>query len=124
MTTAKEYGEQLYEAAVLTAGAVAVSYASRKLTKDALDVPMTFKGSVKLALAFGLSSICKHERTFYWHGWRTCVECRLCIHKVLHKDPYSHVSGYNLTVSKEDRFPKIEEIMTDMINSVTKKKSC
>ncbi len=57
MTTAKEYGEQLYEAAVLTAGAVAVSYASRKLTKDALDVPMTFKGSVKLALAFGLSSI-------------------------------------------------------------------
>ncbi len=29
MTTAKDYIEQLYEAAVLTVGAVAVSYASR-----------------------------------------------------------------------------------------------
>ena len=57
MTTAKEYGEQLYDAAVLTAGAVAVSYASRKLTKDTLGVPMTLNGSVKLALAFGLSAI-------------------------------------------------------------------
>ena len=57
MTTAKEYGEQLYKAAVLTAGAVAVSYASRKLTKDTLGVPMTLGGSAKLALAFGLSSI-------------------------------------------------------------------
>ena len=57
MTTAKEYGEQLYDAAVLTAGAVVVSYASRKLTKDTLGVPMTLNGSVKLALAFGLSAI-------------------------------------------------------------------
>ncbi len=57
MTTAKEYGEQLYDAAVLTAGAVAVSYASRKLTKDTLGVPMTLSGSVKLAIAFGLSAI-------------------------------------------------------------------
>ncbi len=54
---AKEYGEQLYEAAVLTAGAVAVSYVSRKLTKDTLGVPMTLNGSMKLALAFGLSAI-------------------------------------------------------------------
>ena len=58
MTTAKEYGEQqLYNAAVLTAGAVAVSYASRKLTKDTLGVPMTLSGSAKLAIAFGLSAI-------------------------------------------------------------------
>ena len=57
MTTAKEYGEQFYDAAVLTAGAVAVSYASRKLTKDTLGVPMTLGGAVKLALAFGLSAI-------------------------------------------------------------------
>ena len=57
MTTAKEYGEQLYDAAVLTAGAVAVSYASRKLTKDTLGVPMTFNGAAKLTLAFGLSAI-------------------------------------------------------------------
>ena len=57
MTTAKEYGEQLYDAAVLTVGAVVVSYASRKLTKDTLGVPMTLGGSAKLALAFGLSAI-------------------------------------------------------------------
>ncbi len=57
MSKAKEYGEQLLEAAALTAGAVAVSYASRKLTKDTLGVPMTLNGSVKLALAFGLSAI-------------------------------------------------------------------
>ncbi len=47
MSKAKEYGEQLYETAVLTAGAVAVSYVSRKLTKDTLGVPMTLNGSVK-----------------------------------------------------------------------------
>ena len=57
MTTAKDYIEQLYEAAVLTVEAVAVSYASRKTTKDTLGVPMTLNGSVKLALAFGLSAV-------------------------------------------------------------------
>ncbi len=57
MSKSKEYGEQLYDAAVLTAGAVGVSYASRKLTKDTLGVPMTLGGSAKLALAFGLSTI-------------------------------------------------------------------
>ncbi len=57
MSKSKEYGEQLYEAAVLTVGAVWVSYASRKLTKDTLGVPMTLSGSAKLALAFGLSAI-------------------------------------------------------------------
>ena len=62
--------------------------------------------------------ICKHERTFYWQGWRTCVECRLCIHKVLHQDPYSHVSGYNITEPKEDRFPKIRKTMIEMIRMI------
>ncbi len=57
MTTAKEYAEQLYEAAILTVGAVGVSYASRKITRDTLGVPMTLGGSAKLALAFGLSTI-------------------------------------------------------------------
>ncbi len=57
MSKSKEYAEQLYEAAVLTAGAVGVSFASRKLTKDTLGVPMTLSGSAKLALAFGLSAI-------------------------------------------------------------------
>ena len=57
MSKAKEYGEQLYDAAVLMVGAVGVSYVSRKLSKDTLGVPMTLSGSVKLALAFGLSAI-------------------------------------------------------------------
>ncbi len=57
MTTAKEYAEQLYEAAILTVGAVGVSYASRKITRDTLGVPMTLGRSAKLALAFGLSTI-------------------------------------------------------------------
>ena len=66
---------------------------------------------------------CKHKRTFYWQGWRACVECGLCIHKVFSQDPYSNVAGYNFTKPKEERFPKIESIMTEMINSVTKEKS-
>ncbi len=57
MSKSKEYGEQLYDAAILTVGAVAISYASRKITKDTLGVPMTPNGSAKLALAFGLSAI-------------------------------------------------------------------
>ena len=66
--------------------------------------------------------ICKHERTFYWQGWRACVECGLCIHKVFSQDPYSHVAGHNFAVPKEDRFPKIRKTMIDAINSVTQKK--
>ena len=57
MSKSKEYGEQLYDAAILTVGAVGVSFASKKLTKDTLGVPMTFNGAAKLALAFGLSAI-------------------------------------------------------------------
>ena len=57
MSKPKEYGAQLCDATVLTVGAVGVSFASRKLTKDTLGVPMTLNGSVKSALAFGLSAI-------------------------------------------------------------------
>ena len=66
---------------------------------------------------------CQHERTFHWQGWRACVECGLCIHKVFSQDPYSNVTGYNFTKPKEERFPKLESIMTEMINSVTREKS-
>ncbi len=48
MSKSKEYGEQLYEAAVLTVGAVGVSYASRKLTKDTLGVPMTLSAVLQM----------------------------------------------------------------------------
>ena len=57
MSKSNEYGAQLYDAAVLTAGAVGVSFASRKLIKDMLGVPMMLSQSAKLALAFGLSAI-------------------------------------------------------------------
>ena len=57
MCATKEYVEQLYDAAVLTVGAVGVSFASKKLTKDTLGVPMTLSGAAKLALALGLSAI-------------------------------------------------------------------
>ena len=43
MSKSKEYGAQLYDAAVLTVGAVGISFASRKLTRDTLGVPMTLK---------------------------------------------------------------------------------
>ncbi len=57
MSKSKEYGAQLYDAAVLTAGAVGISFASRKLTKDTLGVPMMLGGAARLTLAFGLSAI-------------------------------------------------------------------
>ena len=57
MSKPKEYGEQLYDAAILTVGAVGVSIVSKKLTKDTLGVPMTLNGAAKLALAFGISAI-------------------------------------------------------------------
>ena len=60
---------------------------------------------------------CQHERTFYWQGWRACVECGLCIHKVFSQDPYSHVAGYNF-IPKEDRFPKIRKTMIEMIGMI------
>ena len=61
---------------------------------------------------------CQHERTFYWQGWRTCVECRLCIYKVFSQDPYSNVAGYNFTKPKEERFPKIRKMMNKMIRTI------
>ncbi len=57
MSKSKEYGAQFYDAAVLTSGAVGISFASRKLTKDTLGVPMTLGGAARLTLVFGLSAI-------------------------------------------------------------------
>ena len=65
--------------------------------------------------------ICEHKRTFYWHGWRACVECGLCIHKVFSQNIYSDRERC-LIKPKEERFPKIEETMTYVIKSVTLKK--
>jgi hypothetical protein len=57
MSKTKDFGKELYHAALLTAGAVGVSFVSRKLTKESLGVPMTLNGAAKLTLAFGLSAV-------------------------------------------------------------------
>ncbi len=57
MSKSKEYGEKFYDAALLTVGAVGISFVSKKLTKETLGVPMSLSGATKLALAFGLSTI-------------------------------------------------------------------
>ena len=67
--------------------------------------------------------ICKHERTFYWCGWRACVECGLCIHRVFSQDIYSHVGGHNITEPKVNRFPKIRETILDMMYAISRKES-
>ena len=66
---------------------------------------------------------CQHERTFYWQGWETCLDCCLCLRRVFYDDPYCNVAGYNFTKPKEDSLPKIKETMTEAINSVTREKS-
>ena len=48
---------ELYDAGLITLGAVAVSMASKKLTKDDLGVPSTAQRILKLAAAFGAGSM-------------------------------------------------------------------
>ena len=57
MTTQKEVMKEIYDAAILTAGAIAISLVSKKLAKDNLGVQTTVLGASKLALAFGLSAV-------------------------------------------------------------------
>ena len=68
MTSKNDVLNELYTAAVLTAGVVGVSYVSKKVAKDSLGIPMTTNGVVKLAVAIGLSvlvsSIFKTKITF------------------------------------------------------------
>ncbi len=65
--------------------------------------------------------ICKHERTFYWRGWRACVECGLCIHRVFSQDIYSYLRGHAISKPKENRFPRIREKMSKMIRTIVVK---
>jgi hypothetical protein len=57
MTTQKEVMKEIYDAAILTTGAIAISLASKKLVKDNLGVQTTVLGASKLVLAFGLSAV-------------------------------------------------------------------
>ena len=57
MTSKNDVLNELYTAAVLTVGAVGVSYVSKKVTKDSLGLPTTPNGVMKLAVAIGLSAV-------------------------------------------------------------------
>ena len=46
-----------YTAAVITAGAVGISYASKKFLKTPLGAPETVNGTAKLAVAVGLGTL-------------------------------------------------------------------
>ena len=57
MSSQKDMINDAYTAAVITAGAVGVSYASKKFLKTSLGVPETINGAAKLAVVVGLGSL-------------------------------------------------------------------
>ena len=57
MVSQKDMINNAYTAAVITAGAVGVSYASKKFLKTPLGVPETVNGAAKLAVAVGLGTL-------------------------------------------------------------------
>ena len=50
----EEFKKELYNAALITAGATAVGFASRKAVGTQLGTPETLKGSLKLGAAIGV----------------------------------------------------------------------
>ena len=52
--TMDEFKKELYNAALITAGATAVGFASRKAVGTQLGTPETLKGSLKLGAAIGV----------------------------------------------------------------------
>ena len=57
MSSQKEVMNSVYTAAAVTAGAVGVSYVSKKFLKTPLGVPETVNGAAKLAVADGLGTL-------------------------------------------------------------------
>ena len=57
MSSQKEVMDSVYTAAAVTAGAVGVSYVSKKFLKTPLGVPETVNGTAKLAVAVGLGTL-------------------------------------------------------------------
>ena len=57
MSSQKEVMNSAYTAAAVTAGAVGVSYVSKKFLKTPLGVPETVNGAAKLAVAVGLGTL-------------------------------------------------------------------
>ena len=57
MSSQKEVMNSVHTAAAVTAGAVGVSYVSKKFLKTLLGVPETVNGAAKLAVAVGLGTL-------------------------------------------------------------------
>ena len=57
MTSKKDMMNELYTGALITAGLVGVSYASKKFTKDSLRVPSSLNGLAKLTAAIGVRPV-------------------------------------------------------------------
>ena len=52
--TMEEFKKELYNAALITAGATAVGFTARKAVGTQLGTPETLKGSLKLGAAIGV----------------------------------------------------------------------
>jgi hypothetical protein len=57
MSTESKMSKEVYDAVLLTAGAVGISMASKKLLKEPLGTPENVKGMLKLAVSVSLSSL-------------------------------------------------------------------
>ncbi len=66
--------------------------------------------------------ICYHERTTKKNGWETCVDCCLRLSRIFCDDLYSNLRGYVIK-QREDRLPKIRQIIIRMMYSITKQEA-
>jgi hypothetical protein len=57
MSKESKMTREVYDAVLLTAGAVVVSMASKKIFKEPLGTPENVKGMLKLAVSVSLSSL-------------------------------------------------------------------
>ena len=63
----KDLKKELYNAALITAGATAVGFVSRKAVGTPLGTPETLKGALKLVVAVGLGCfVIKFAETKKW----------------------------------------------------------
>jgi hypothetical protein len=57
MSTESKISKEVYDAVLLTAGAVGISMASKKILKEPLRTPANVKGKLMLAVSVSLSSL-------------------------------------------------------------------
>jgi hypothetical protein len=57
MSKESKMTREVYDAVLLTAGAVGISMASKKILKESLGTPQNVKGMLKLAVSVSLSSL-------------------------------------------------------------------